>query len=274
MSKFHIVVDLAKCVGCHSCIMACKDEHCGNCWLPYTDEQRREDEKWIRIKRVERGNYPHAQVHYLPSICNHCDNAACIKAFPDVFYKREDGIVMIDAVKAKGRPEIKDACPFGAIDWNEDLQVAQKCTGCAHLLDSDWKEPRCVQVCPLRALRIVKCEDGDFEKLAMVKGLEPLHGSAAKPRVVYKNLHLYKSVFVCGAVETTGKDGLKTCAKGVQVDLCKGNEVVASTVTDMFGDFYFDKLEKNSGEYIVKIGGQSFKATVGAECADIGLVTI
>ena len=54
-----------------------------------------------------------------------------------------------------------DACPYGAIYYNEDLNLAQKCTGCAHLLDRGWKEPRCVDVCPTQALELVEIDPGN-----------------------------------------------------------------------------------------------------------------
>lgn len=273
MNKFHIVVDLEKCVGCHSCIMACKDEFCGNSWLPYTDEQQLQEEKWIRVQRVERSSYPRAQVHYLTRLCNHCDNAACVKAYPDVFFKREDGLVLMDPVKAKGRPEIAKACPYGCIDYNNEIGAAQKCTGCAHLLDSGWKEPRCVQVCPLRALKVVSCEDGDFEKLSKAKGLEPLTAESAKSRVLYKNLHLYNKVYIAGAVAKTVK-GTEECANGEKVALYKNDALIAETVTDTYGDFYFDKLDKNSGVYMVKCGSVSAQVTVGDGCADTGCLLL
>ena len=48
-----------------------------------------------------------------------------------------------------------DACPYGAIYFNEDLNIAQKCTGCAHLLDSGWTETRCADACPTLAIKIM-----------------------------------------------------------------------------------------------------------------------
>ncbi len=71
-------------------------------------------------------------------------------------YKREDGLVIIDPVKCTGCKSCVDACPYGVIYFNDDLNLAQKCTGCAHLLDSGWKEPRCVDACPTLALKFME----------------------------------------------------------------------------------------------------------------------
>jgi Fe-S-cluster-containing dehydrogenase component len=84
----------------------------------------------------------------------HCDNAPCIKACSEgAIYKREDGLVIIAPEKCTGCRKCADVCPYGALYFNWDLNIAQKCTGCAHLLDKGWKEPRCVDVCPTGALR-------------------------------------------------------------------------------------------------------------------------
>ena len=72
-------------------------------------------------------------------------------------YKREDGLVVIDPEKCTGCKSCVDVCPSNAIFMNENLNIAQKCTGCAHLLDSgEWTEPRCVDACPTMALKFME----------------------------------------------------------------------------------------------------------------------
>ena len=94
-------------------------------------------------------------------------------------YRREDGLVIIDPEKAKGHPEIVDTCPYGAIYWNEEQQVAQKCTGCAHLVDAGWTETRCSQVCPTNAIQLVLADDAEWAQLwSQKEGLRGLPGRA------------------------------------------------------------------------------------------------
>ena len=99
-------------------------------------------------------------VAYLPVMCQHCDDAPCIAAAKNgAVTKRPDGIVHIDPVKAKGQKAIADACPYGAVRWNEKLQLPQHWFFDAHLLDRGWAEPRCVTVCATGALKSVKVTD-------------------------------------------------------------------------------------------------------------------
>ena len=107
-----------------------------------------------------RGQVPKVRVSYVMHRCQHCENAPCMAAAPEAVYRREDELVIVDPEKAAGRRELVEACPYGAIFWNEELAIPQKCTGCAHLVDAG-EAPHCVDVCPHGALRF-----GDEEDLA------------------------------------------------------------------------------------------------------------
>lgn len=246
MKKFHMIVDLAKCVGCYNCMLACKDEHVGNKWLPYTDEQEKHEQKWINPNKFERGEAPFTEVCYLTKMCQHCDNAPCAKKFPDAVIKREDGIVILDAAKAKGNKELVNACPYGMISWNQTLETAQKCTMCAHLMDEGWNEPRCVQACPLRALSVVYCEDYEFDKITEQQILKPITDGSNKPRVLYKNLYKYNKCFIAGSLAYMNGN-VETAATQANVKLMMNGELLKEMKVDFFGEFKIDKIPKNSG---------------------------
>jgi len=229
-------------------MVACKDEFVGNSWLPYTDEQQKHEQKWIGPEKHERGEAPFTEVFYITKLCRHCENAACEKAQPEAVKRREDGIVLLDAEKAKGNKGLLEACPYGMISWNEERQVAQKCTMCAHLLDGGWAEPRCVQACPLRALSIVRCDDAEFEKMAEAQGLEPLSDKDSAPRVLYKGLYRRDTCFLAGALAYHDGD-IEKAAVGAEVKLFKDGGTVSETKSDFFGEFKIDRIPKNSGTY-------------------------
>ena len=228
--KWNMVIDLALCNDCNCCFMADKDEFTGNDWAPYSVAQPWEGARWLEIERKERGQFPQIQVVHRPAICMHCDSAPCIEAAPDgAIYKREDGIVIIDPIKAKGNMALVDSCPYGAISWNAEADVAQKCTGCAHLIDQGWTQVRCSQACPTGALRLVRADDAEMAALVANEALEvhrPELGTA--PRVYYKNLYRWAKAFVAGsAYFADGGD----CAEGCEVTVSKDGAVVETAVT-------------------------------------------
>jgi len=253
MKKWNLIIDIEKCEDCNNCFLSCKDEHVDNAFQGYSAPQVKHGHRWVNIMRKERGQFPQIDVAYMPVFCMHCDNAPCIKAAKDgAVYKRDDGIVIIDPVKAQGQKHLVDACPYGAIWWNEEHSLPQKCTLCAHLLDQGWKEPRCVQACPTGALHIVRAEDGEMQEIVKSETLEILHPEYhTKPRVFYKNLYRYTHYFIAGSVAVE-KDGISDCAQGAIVTLIKDSEK-RQAITDTFGDFKFDGLPENSGTYRVEI---------------------
>ena len=109
MKKWNLIVDVANCTNCNLCTIAVQDEHEGNAFAGYAEEMPKHGHRWIEIERRERGTPLVTDVAYLPTMCQHCDNAPCIAAAPDAIAKRDDGIVLIDPVKSKGRKDIVDA---------------------------------------------------------------------------------------------------------------------------------------------------------------------
>jgi tetrathionate reductase subunit B len=252
MSKV-FVFDASICNGCYNCQIACKDEHCSNDWTPYAKPQPDTGQFWLKLHEHVRGTVPKVKMHYVPSLCNHCDDAACVEACPveGAIYKREDGLVIIDPEKCTGCTNCVTACRSHAIFMNEALNIAQKCTGCAHLLDAGWKEPRCVDACPTGALRFL--DEADASDL--VAGAELLHPEEEKPRVFYLNL---PKKFIGGLVRDPVK---KEVVRGASCILTAAGET-RTTTTDGFGDFWFDGLE--AGTYSLEIAAAGFQTKIFA----------
>ncbi len=174
-------------------------------------------------------------------------------------YRRDDGIVIIDPVKAKGQKAIVESCPYGVIWWNEEAQVPQKCTFCAHLLDEGWEKPRCVQACATDALKFGFAEDEEMEQIISSEKLDVLHPEYnASPRVYYKNHYRYASCFIGGSIAVE-MDGVTDCLSEAMVTLYRGAEAITSGTSDAFGDFKLDRLKANSGSYRLEISHPDYE---------------
>jgi Fe-S-cluster-containing dehydrogenase component len=270
MSKWNMIIDIAECTNCQLCALAAMDEYVGNDFPGYAAPMPRHGHRWIDILQKERGQAPMIDIAYVPTLCNHCDDAPCIKAAKDgAITKREDGIVLIDPVKAKGQMQLVDACPYGHIWWNEELQLPQHWPFDAHLIDQGWRQTRGQQSCPTGAMRAVKLDDAEMARKAREEGLETIRPElGTRPRVYYRNLWRYAKCFIGGSVSAEPR-GVVDCVEGARVRLIRGGAVVAETLTDNYGDFKFDRLDENSGAYTVEIEApghvkKSVEAVLGA----------
>lgn len=262
MKKWNLIIDVEKCEDCNNCFLACKDEHVDNEWPGDTLSQPTHGQRWMNIMRKERGQYPLIDVAYRPTPCMHCNSAPCVKLSKGAVRKRPDGIVIIDPVKSKGQKDLVNVCPYQRIYWNEEKQVPQKCTLCAHLLDEGWKQPRCVQACPTGALRAECIEVENIERIINDEKLEVLNPEFnTSPTVYYKNLYRFNKCFIAGSIATEAQ-GIVDCADGAVIKLFKGKAEIARTESDSFGDFKFDKLDESSGSYTLEIDFPGYKKSV------------
>jgi Fe-S-cluster-containing dehydrogenase component len=254
VKKWALQVDVAKCINCHNCVLATKDEHVGNDFPGYAAAQPPHGHEWISIDRHTRGSGTAVEVTYVPRMCNHCDDAPCIKAADGAIHKRPDGIVIVDPVKARGRRDLIGSCPYGAMTWNEEAEVPQIWIFDAHLLDQGWSAPRCVQVCPTGALEAIHDSDEALHELAARENLQPLRPELdTRPRVLYRNLQRIRSVFLGGNVVAKLQDGRIINVDGATVSLDAGGGAVLQSTTDAFGDFKFDGLTRGGDDYRLHI---------------------
>lgn len=246
------VHDVSRCIGCRMCQIACKDEHCGNDWTPYAKPQPEIGQFWVKVDEFVRGtvgNSPKVKVYAYPVMCMHCDDAPCLEKCPaNAIYRRDDGLVIIDPKLCTGcRLCVKD-CPYGAIYFNDNLQIAQKCTGCAHLLDRGWPitEPRCVDACYDKDLMFG--EEADFSsEIASAEILHPEYG--LKPRVFYLNM---PKRFIAGTVYDPEA---KEVITGASCTL--SGDGSGSLTTDDFGDFWFEGLAVGNFSLKIEAGGKT-----------------
>ena len=253
MSKWNLIINVGRCENCYNCVIANRDEHVGNDFPGYAAPAAAVGESPIRILRRTQGSAPMVETTYLPVMCNHCDDAPCIRRAGDAIRKRDDGIVIIDPVKSRGRKDIVRSCPYGAIVWNEEQQVPETWFFDAHLLDQGWDRPRCQQSCPTDVFEVLKLDDAAMKKTAETEGLKVLKPDlGTNPRVWYRGLERWETCFVGGSV-SADLGGTVECVEAADVTLSQGDTILARTVTDGFGDFRFNKLVGDGGTYRIDV---------------------
>jgi Fe-S-cluster-containing dehydrogenase component len=251
MTRLGMVIDISRCTACYCCFAACKDEYWGNDFPPYTAAQPKHGHLWMNLARHERGKFPYVKVAYMPMPCMQCQTAPCIQAATGkAVYRREDGIVVIDPKKAVGQKQLLKSCPYGAIFWNEEKQLPQKCTFCAHRIE-EGQVPRCVRACPSECMKFGDLEDPRSEVYALLKTgrAETLHSEwNTGPAVYYLDLYKMTTSFISGAVVLGDSD---ECAAGARVYITGPGVKSKETTTNAFGNFEFDAL--GPGDYSVRI---------------------
>ena len=157
--RLAMVIDLRRCIGCHSCSIACKQEN---------EVPLKFYRSWV--KQMEKGTYPLVSTFSLPRLCNQCEKPVCVTVCPvKATFKREDGITLIDSRVCIGCKACIAACPYDARFVNPEKGTkyfgrgtADKCTFCAHRVDGGAK-PACVLACPTKARHFGDLEDPNSE---------------------------------------------------------------------------------------------------------------
>ena len=246
-----LIINYDICNGCYNCQIACKDEHCANDWSPIAKPQPDVGQFWNKIYDNVRGQVPKVKVTYEHSICQHCDDAPCIEACKaKAIYKRDDGAVIIDPNKCRGNQMCIEACPYeNVIYYNNDLQISQKCTFCAHLLDDGWEETRCADACPTGAFTFGDEDDPKIKELiAKAQPLKP--DQNVKPRVYYIGL---PKRFIAGALFDQDED---ECLDGAKITCtCDKTGSTCTAKTDFLGDFWLDGLENGTYTLLFEMDG-------------------
>jgi Fe-S-cluster-containing dehydrogenase component/formate-dependent nitrite reductase membrane component NrfD len=175
--RFAFVIDQNRCIGCHACTVACKEEH----HVPIGVNRT-----WV--KYIEKGHFPTASRHFAVLRCNHCTDAPCVTICPTVaLLKRDDGIVDFDSNRCIGCKSCMQACPYDALYINPDSGTAAKCNFCAHRVETNI-QPACEVVCPVQAIISGDLDDASSRVstiVSMQKSTVRKPNKSTKPNVYY-----------------------------------------------------------------------------------------
>ncbi|MBI4230771.1 MAG: 4Fe-4S dicluster domain-containing protein [Planctomycetes bacterium] len=219
-----MAIDLDRCTACQGCVVACKTEN--NVPIAGADQtERGRGIFWMDMLQTEEGEYPDLKGQFIPTPCNHCDNAPCVKVCPvGATYINEEGIVAQMWARCIGCRFCTTACPYTrryfnwqAPDWSEAARhtlnpnvatrpkgVVEKCTFCHHrirqaretaraegraMTDADVRRlPACAQACPADAITFGDLNDPESELSQLAKSPRAVRLQeelGTHPKVIY-----------------------------------------------------------------------------------------
>lgn len=200
--RLGMIIDTRRCYGCLACVVACK---AANATPPGHFR--------CKVKIGEKGKFPNSTQTFLPTLCNHCEDAPCIRVCPTgASYRDKDGVVRVDADKCIGCQMCMNACPYDARSfytdpnpsyWKDEghgpdeyeklrykehkFNMPDKCDFCADRR-AQGLPPACVATCAGRARIFGDLDDPNSEIAKMMKKYnpKPLNPELkTKPRVFY-----------------------------------------------------------------------------------------
>lgn len=236
MTRYGMAVDLAHCVGCQTCVVACQQEHA-----------LRPGVAWLAVDTLEQGRWPDADRFFLPHGCLHCDEPSCVQVCPTgASFQRDDGIVDVAYDRCIGCGVCLTACPYGARTVNandawhfgagapapyEDadparIGVAEKCTLCAERVDAG-RRPACVEACPVgvRAFGDLDDAHGDLRVFAEAAGAQQLAGTGALYATGGRNLDVERTI---AERFYRPSSAVKAQNEAARADVAEGNPAVVA----------------------------------------------
>lgn len=157
---YSYVIDLKKCIGCGSCVRACKKENDvpDGFYRTWVERYQKGRGRPVEIDSPDGGLYGFpsstagtegvSKAYYVPKMCNHCVQTPCIQVCPfSATYYSPDGLVLVDGERCMGCGYCVQACPYASRFLNPRTKTADKCTWCYHRISRGLR-PACVQACP------------------------------------------------------------------------------------------------------------------------------
>ncbi len=162
MTRYAMVMDQRRCIGCQSCTVACRTWNELPMDIIYNPV----------VTEGVLGEFPHVHQTFTPLICMHCDNPPCTICCPcNASQQDDDGIVWVDETKCMGCKVCINSCPYGARDSNGEEGFARKCTFCMDRV-RDGEQPYCVVTCHQKARIFGDLDDPESDVSKLVNSLK------------------------------------------------------------------------------------------------------
>ncbi len=224
MARYGMVIDLDRCTGCQSCVVACRAENN----VPSAGPEMTEEHRaifWMRVISSEEGEGTRRRIRFLPRPCMHCDDPPCVKVCPvRATYRNPEGLVGQVYARCIGCRYCTVACPYTARsfnwfapEWPEEMRqslnpdvpvrpkgVVEKCSFCVQRIrrvkerarregrgirdEELCRLPACAETCPAEAITFGDLDDPEslVSRLAgSPRAFRLLEELGTKPKVHY-----------------------------------------------------------------------------------------
>ena len=159
MTRYVMVIDQRRCIGCHSCTVACRTWNELPLDIVYNPV----------VTEGAQGKWPYVHKSWTPLLCMHCANPECVPCCPTgASQQDDDGTVWVDSKKCMACKVCVNACPYGMRDTSKLEprlhRFVRKCTFCRdkRKLDPSAK-PYCVETCHQKARIFGDLDDPESE---------------------------------------------------------------------------------------------------------------
>lgn len=171
----------SRCIGCRTCVFACKDLNDLNTDFTFRHVYEYEGGTWMQDGDAWM---PDMFSYHVSQACNHCDDPACIEVCPTgAMHKDEEtGLVVVDADVCIGCGYCHMVCPYNSPQVDRSKGVSVKCDGCISRV-REGRQPVCIESCSLRCL-----EFGPIEELRASYGNEAGIAPLPDPEFTHPNL--------------------------------------------------------------------------------------
>lgn len=141
--QYRFVFDMNKCIGCHSCEVACAEQND----LPV-------EVAWRKVGEIEGGEFPATKRFNLSMACNHCLEPTCLEGCPtEAYVKLGNGVVQHHAEDCIGCQYCTWNCPYSVPVFHAARKIVSKCDMCLPRLEGGFTSA-CVDACPTHAIGI------------------------------------------------------------------------------------------------------------------------
>ena len=178
MTRYGMLINTKKCVGCSACRIACQMKN-------HLDPE----ESFIKYHEIETGEYPNVYNEIVPTQCMHCEDAPCAAVCPThATYITDSGVVLVDEEKCIGCKYCMAACPYQVRVRNEETGAVDKCRFCTVSAETTGtKMCSCVEACLTGARMFGDLDDpdSDISKEIVATNAQPIAGDLTKSKVFY-----------------------------------------------------------------------------------------